>query len=69
MKIVSVAQYTCEQAPCGKAITIYESEGGWLWLKALVDVEGFKTAFGSIDEIALSQGFVNMRLIHSKKYH
>ncbi|GAB3535106.1 hypothetical protein [Photobacterium alginatilyticum] len=55
------------KSPEGKAITIFQCDSGWFWLKALVDTEGFHTPFRTIDEIALSQGLIDMRLLHVKK--
>lgn len=66
MKIVSIAQYACKEAPEGKALTIFKTQDGWYWLKALVEIEGFSTPFSSVNEIALSQNLTNLKLLMEK---
>ncbi len=66
MKVISIAQYNCSQAPSGKGLTVFKTEDGWLWLRALVKREGFKTPFGSLKEIEVSQGLSNLKLISEK---
>lgn len=66
MKIISIAQYSCEEAPAGKGVTIFKTQDGWYWLKALVESEGFSTPFGSVNEIALSQNLTNLKLLMEK---
>lgn len=66
MKVLSIAQYNCSQAPSGKGLTVFKTEDGWLWLRALVKREGFKTPFGSLKEIEVSQGLSNLKLISEK---
>ncbi|PNI06254.1 hypothetical protein C1N32_04455 [Vibrio diazotrophicus] len=66
MKIISIAQYSCEEAPDGKVVTIFKTQDGWFWLKPLVDTEGFSTPFGSVNEIAVSQNLSNLKLLIEK---
>ncbi len=67
MKVISIAQYSCSQAPSEKVLTIFQTEDNWLWLRAFVKREGFKTPFGSLGEIEVSQGLSDLKLISEKK--
>lgn len=67
MKIISIAQYSCEEAPEGKGLTIFRTQDGWYWLKALVETEGFATPFSSVNEVAVSQNLTNLKLLMEKK--
>ncbi len=62
-KLVKFCQYTCDQSPKGKCIRIYQDEAGWYYLHWLIRVEGFRTPFSSIEEIALSQGVTGMEVL------
>lgn len=66
MRIISIEQYSCSQAPKGKCVTVLKTEDNWLWLKALVTREGFKTPFFSLKEIEISQGVSELKLISQK---
>lgn len=66
MRIISIEQYSCSQAPKGKFLTVLKTEDNWLWLKALVKIEGFKTPFFSLREIEVSQGLSDLKLVSQK---
>ena len=56
MKIVKISVFRSPNRSPGKGVVVFEDSVGWLYLKALVEMEGYATPFSSMDEVEVYVG-------------
>lgn len=56
MRIVKASVYRSPNRSPEQGVVVFEDSDGWLYLKALVKLEGFTTSFFSLEEVEACVG-------------